>query len=112
MLFAQQDAAVLLLLQQGGLHYALQADPLIAAEHLILHVLCVGGKVAVQPLGGKLGQRRALGKGGVFHLAVGAVRCNKVQCEQTKKEQAEHHQHRVVQERGRFLECLSIFTPP
>ena len=34
--FAQQDAAVLLLLQQGGLHHALQADPLVAAEDLIL----------------------------------------------------------------------------
>ena len=105
-LFAQQDVAVLLLLQQGGLHHALQADPLVAAEDLILHVLRVGGKVAVQPLGGKLGQGRALAEGGVFHLAVGAVRRDEVQREQADEEQAEHHQHRVVQERRRFFAVL------
>ena len=34
----KQNAAVLLLLQQGGLHHALQADPLVTPRHLILDV--------------------------------------------------------------------------
>ena len=99
-LLAQQDAAVLLLLQQGSLHYALQADPLIAPRYLILDVFGVGGKVAVQPLGGELGQRRALAEGGVLQLAVTAVRGDHIQREQPDEKQAEHHQHRVMQKGG------------
>ena len=100
MLPAQQDAATLLFLQQGGLHHALQADPLVAAEYLILDVFRVGGEVAVQSLGRELGQGGPLGEGGVLHLAVGPVRCDHVQHKQAEEKQAEHDQHRIVQERG------------
>ena len=106
MFLAQQDAAVLLFLQQGGLHHALQADPLVAAEYLILDVLGVGGKVAVQPLGRELGQGRALAEGGVLHLTVGPVRGDQIQCEQPHKEQGEHDQHRVVQQGRSF--CMLV----
>ena len=106
MLPAQQDAAVLLFLQQGGLHHALQADPLVAAEHLILDILGVGGEVAVQPLGRELGQGRALAEGGVLQLTVGPVRGDHIQCEQPHKEQGEHDQHRVVQQGRSF--CMLV----
>ena len=103
---AQQDAAVLLFLQQGGLHHALQADPLVAAEYLILDVLGVGGKVAVQPLGRERRQGRALAEGGILQLTVGPVRGDQIQCEQPHKEQGEHDQHRVVQQGRSF--CMLV----
>ena len=103
---AQQDAAVLLFLQQGGLHHALQADPLVAAEYLILDVLGVGGKVAVQPLGRELRQGRTLAEGGILQLTVGPVRGDQIQCEQPHEEQGEHDQHRIVRQGSLF--CMLV----
>ena len=67
---AQQDAAALGLLEEGGLRRALQADPLVAAKHLILDVSGVAGEVVVQPVGGNSGQSGPLGQGGVFQFTV------------------------------------------
>ena len=101
--FAQQDAAVLGLLEEGCLHKALQADPLVPAKHLIFDILGVAGKVIVQPVCRGSGELGPLGEGGVFQLAVGAVRCDEIQHEQPKEEQPERQQHRVLPQGGAFF---------
>lgn len=95
-LLPQQDAAALGLLQQGGLHHALQADPLVPGKDLVFDVLGVVGKIIVQPLGRQSGQVGALGQGGVFHLAVSAVRRKQIQRKQGGKKQGKGCEHRVA----------------
>ena len=108
---AQQDAAALGLLEEGGLRRTLQADPLVAAKHLILDVSGVAGEVVVQPVGGNGGQPGPLGQGGVFQFTVRAVGRGHIQHEQPDKEQPEGHQHRIPEQRGSFL-CMLFHSGP
>ena len=108
---AQQDAAALGLLEEGGLRRALQADPLVAAKHLILDVPGVAGEVVVQPVGGNGSQPGPLGQGGVFQFTVCAVGRGHIQHEQPDKEQPEGHQHRIPEQRGSFL-CMLVHSGP
>ena len=105
-LFAQQDAAALGLLEQGGLGQTLQADPLVPPKDLILDIFRVGGEVVVQPIRRHCRQLGALGQGGVFQFAVGPVGRHHVQHKQGKEKQPEHHKHRVLEQRGRFSGML------
>ena len=108
----QQDAAALGLLEQGRLGQALQADPLVPPEDLILHIFGIVRKIVVQPIHRHGRQFGPLGEGSVFQLAVGAVRRHQVQHEQRREEQGESRQHRVLLQGGNTLFRIHALRPP
>ena len=113
----QQHPAALGLLEQSCFHKALQADPGIPAGDLVFCILGVIVEEAVQSRRGQdlRGHGRALGQGGVFQLADGAVGGDAVQKEHPHKKEAEQDQHRVVDQPAFSFalallhSCLPIF---
>ena len=113
----QQHPAALGLLEQSRFHKALQADPGIPAGDLVFCILGVIVEEAVQSRRGQdlRGHGRALGQGGVFQLADGAVGGDAVQKEHPHKKEAEQDQHRVVDQPAFSFalallhSCLPIF---
>ena len=103
MLFAQQDAAALLLLHHLRFHGALQGDPVVTARHLVFDVFRVGREKLVQPISRDAGQAGPLGEGGVFQFTVGPVRRDKVQHEQPGKKQGECDKDRIAENRSGAL---------
>ena len=102
-LFAQQDAAALLLLHHLRFHGALQGDPVVTAHHLVFDVFRVGREELVQPISRDAGQAGPLGEGGVFQFTVGPVRRDKVQQEQPGKKQGECDKDRIAENRSGAL---------